>query len=117
MQQVYDNNNFCSAGDIALALSRRFGRCQGNRKLKDGTITKSHMQMGAEFLMEQRKLKQKQKDDERIKKSIAFREFCDKAHQFADKVAAQLRDGFHEVFYENLGQTRPRYAYNKVMRH
>ena len=55
MQKVYDSNHFCSAGDIALALSKRFGKCQGNRKLADGTITKSHIEMGHEFLMQKKK--------------------------------------------------------------
>ena len=75
MQKVYDSNRFCSAGDIALALSKRFGRCQGNRTLADGTVTKSHIQMGAEFLMQKKKEREEQKANyhkQQVDKGRAF---------------------------------------------
>ena len=111
MQKVYDSNRFCSAGDIALALSRRFGKCQGNLKLKDGTITKSHIEMGHEFLMEKKRERIKQEDalhKQNFEKSIFFREFCEKAHEFAEKTAKELKEGFHEIVRENLGYTTHR---------
>jgi hypothetical protein len=106
MQKVYDSNHFCSAGDIALALSKRFGRCQGNRKLADGTITKSHIEMGHEFLMQKKKERQQQEDalhKQNFEKSVFFREFCEKAHAFAEKAAKELKEGFHEIVRENIG--------------
>ncbi len=111
MQKVYDSNRFCSAGDIALALSKRFGRCQGNRRLADGTITKSHIQMGAEFLAKKKKERQIKEDalhKQNFEKSVFFREFCGKAHDFAEKAAKELKEAFHAILRENAGYTTQR---------
>ena len=55
MESVYRRNNFCSAGDLALELSRRYPQWQGN-----------FYQKGVEFLVK----KKKEKEELRISKII-----------------------------------------------
>lgn len=100
MEQMWKKDKHVTAGDIALALSSRFPKCQGNRTLADGTVTKSHFEMAGEFLAEKRKMPRELNDY--AKKAIAFREFKKAAFAITDDFPDDLAKEFKQIAHGNL---------------
>lgn len=102
MEDVYNKSRGrCSVGDITFALSKRFPKCQGNRHLKDGTITESHTQMAARFLKEKRMAKF-QKSNQLVNKQDFF-ELKGAAFKFAENFFKQYGQAYKNFFRENAG--------------
>ena len=111
MEELYSKNTWVTAGDIALALSKRFPKCQGNRTLKDGTETKSHFEMANEFLLKkrhERHLEAIRKPQKKTPQEIhnTMYEFRGHAMRIAKKWADEMGREFRAIISSNMNTNR-----------
>jgi hypothetical protein len=113
MEELYKKDSRCSAGDMALALSKRFPKCQGNRKLSNGSETMSHIQMANEFLHRKRKGRAEayatNKNTKEPFNKAAWEEFKLNAYKIAEEFSKDLAKEFKAIIYQNMGRKVPSY--------